>query len=175
MASTSRPVPIAAPNTVPEIIQELVLSTGPTVGLNVSTGHCAQVPVAVTVPVNPGLHKQASICVLPTTDTELAGHVWQVPGPRPTLYPPAAQIVHAPPFAPVYPALHWQAVAAVLSSGDVECSAQSEHTAGADTQASVVRYFPEAHWVQAKPLLPENPALHRQAVCHRFPAGELEF
>jgi len=74
MASNSRLAPIAAPKIVPEITQEVVLSTGPTVCLNVPTGHCAHLPVAVTVPVKPGLHKQASICVLPTVVVELAGH-----------------------------------------------------------------------------------------------------
>jgi len=85
MAANSIPVPIAVPNTVPDITQELVLSTGPSVSLNVPAGHCAHLPVAVTVPVKPGPHKQFSISVLPATATEWAGHSSHRTSPSPIL------------------------------------------------------------------------------------------
>ena len=51
---------------------------------------------------------------------ELAGHASQLADPFPVLYVPAPHFKHVPPFSPVYPALHSQAVITMLPGGDIE-------------------------------------------------------
>jgi len=78
--------------------------------------------------------------------------------------------VQGPPAAPEYPALHVQAVAAVLSAGEPEFAGQLSHLA---IPLPVV-YVPATHLVH-NPSRMEDPALHMQAVAAVLPAGELEF
>ena len=74
----------------------------------------------------PSAQSHSSILPLPATESEFTGHAThaaaaaaaaevlykptphkvQGRGPVVSLYDPAAHAVHAPPFAPVYPALH---------------------------------------------------------------------
>jgi len=92
----------------------------------------------------PSAQSHSSILPLPATESEFTGHAThaaaaaaaaevlykptphKVQGRAPvvSLYDPAAHAVHAPPFAPVYPALHWQAVARLLPTEDIEFRGQ---------------------------------------------------
>ena len=92
----------------------------------------------------PSAQSHSSILPLPATESEFTGHAThaaaaaaaaevlykptphkvQGRGPVVSLYDPAAHAVHAPPFAPVYPALHWQAVARLLPTEDIEFRGQ---------------------------------------------------
>ena len=47
--------------------------------------------------------------------------------PDDCLYSPALHAVHVPPLAPVYPALHTQAVIAELPEGAAELAGQARH------------------------------------------------
>jgi hypothetical protein len=79
----------------------------------------------------------------------------------PTVYDPAAHIVHVPPLAPVYPALQTQAVPTELPVAVVVLAA------GQAVQAALpvsVLYVPTAQDVQVPPLGPVEPALQTQAV-----------
>jgi len=53
------------------------------------------------------------------------------------------------------PALHLQAVSAVLIAGEVDPKGQSVH----ERAKAIVLYFPARHELQVDPLAPENPAL----------------
>jgi len=75
--------------------------------------------------------------------------------------------VQGPPAAPEYPALHVQAVAAVLSAGEPEFAGQLSHLA---IPLPVV-YVPATHLVH-NPSRLEDPALHVQAMRVTLPAGE---
>jgi len=54
----------------------------------------------------PALHWQAVLVVLPAGETESAGQAEQAAGPAPALYSSTSHCEQAPPFAPVWPALH---------------------------------------------------------------------
>jgi hypothetical protein len=89
--------------------------------------------------------------VLPTGETELAGHQVQlaaaaneyllrpqavhVPVPVAVLYVPALQGVHAVPSAPVYPARHLQFVSSVLLAAEEVKAGHAAHVV--DTIAEI--------------------------------------
>jgi len=61
---------------------------------------------------------------LPAQEEEYDGQSEQIPGPKPALYWFVLQFVHEPPFSPVYPALHSQAVFAILPGAENELDIQ---------------------------------------------------
>jgi hypothetical protein len=101
-------------------------------------------------------------------------------GPSAVLYVPGTHAVHVWPFAPVYPALHWQSVASSLPAGafefkgqlkqlDVTCASVVEYSFAAQSvhvpTPTVVLYFPATHASQISPsVAPEYPALQMQPV-----------
>jgi hypothetical protein len=72
------------------------------------------------------------------------------------LYVPAPHGEHALPLAPVYPALHSQAVLEVLPAGEAESAGQVEQAAG----PAPALYSSTPHCEQAPPSAPVWPALH---------------
>jgi hypothetical protein len=66
-------------------------------------------------------------------------------GPTIVLYVPCTHPRHTPPFAPVYPALHWQSLASLLPAGAWELNGQLEHVE--TTCATVVEYSFKAQFV----------------------------
>jgi len=107
----------------------LVLSRGDVL----SSGHftCTLSPVQYEPDVHslhtvscqkPGRHTQSCASSDPAGDVEFAMHT---PSATPTpQYLPAGHNTHAPPSGPEKPALHWQAVAAVLCTGEFEFAGQ---------------------------------------------------
>jgi len=81
-------------------------------------------------------------------------------GPKPALYWLLPHCEHAAPFAPVYPALHSQAVLVVLTAAETEFEGQSEQSAG----PKPTLYWLLPHCEHAAPFAPVYPALHSQAV-----------
>jgi hypothetical protein len=75
----------------------------------------------------------------------LLPHSVHLAGPSVGLYVPDTHTRHDWPFAPVYPALHWQSLASSLSAGAFEFNGQLEHVG--TTWASVVEYSLSAHCV----------------------------
>ena len=75
--------------------------------------------------------------------------------------------VQGPPATPEYPALHVQAVQAVLSAGEPKFAGQLSHL----TFPLPVVYVPATHFVH-NPSRLEDPALDVQAVRVTLPAGE---
>jgi len=95
----------------------------------------------------PGRHLQSDCRVLPMSDFDdvwhprhtlldvaatagenvLLPHSVHLSGPSVVLYVPGTHAMHAWPFAPVYPALHWQSVASSLPAGAFEFNGQLEH------------------------------------------------
>ena len=71
----------------------------PCVILTVSKGHA--VHVSQFAPEKPALHSHMELLGLAAGESELAGHVWHVPGPAPVLNVPAWQTKHAAPLVPV--------------------------------------------------------------------------
>jgi hypothetical protein len=129
-------------------------------------------------PVKPALHVQAAAAVLELGALELAGHDMQLVMPVAVEYAPASQFVHAwlplallyvpiahaaqmPPFGPVYPALHVQAVAAELELGEFVLAAHVRQLAS-DVAPAVTEYFPATQPMHAPvPLCTLYvPALH---------------
>jgi hypothetical protein len=118
--------------------------------------------VALTVPRlfvrNPLRHLQSDGCVLPLSDLEFvwhgthtladvaatAGEYVLLPhsvhacGPGAVLNVPGTHAVHGWPFAPVYPALHWQSLAWSLPGGAAEFEGQLKQLDV--TCATVVEY-----------------------------------
>ena len=110
----------------------------------------------------------AALDVLPAGATELAGQARQsvtadaavvveyVPDPQSVhaaeplaiLYLPATHPVHTPPSGPVDPALHEQAVTAVLGLGEFELAG---HVTQVDSSVApvVAEYFPAAQFTHA--------------------------
>jgi hypothetical protein len=84
---------------------------------------------------------------------------------------PASQIEQAAPFAPMYPALHTQALASVLCDGEVDEAGQFSH----DTNESL-KYSFAAHAVDTHcPAFPAmNPVLHTQALASVLSDGEVD-
>ena len=70
--------------------------------------------------IKPALQTHAVTAVLPAGESELAGQSTQPEFPVPDLYVPPEHCAHVPPLGPFHPALHWQAVDAVLPSREVE-------------------------------------------------------
>jgi len=68
--------------------------------------------------------------ILPAAETEFDGQSEQLAGPEPALYWLVLHCEHGYPFAPVYPALHRQAVYVVLPAGDAEFDRQFEQVPG---------------------------------------------
>jgi len=94
--------------------------------------------------------------MLPAADTEFDGQLEQLPGPKPSLYWLMMHCEHAPPFAPVYPALHLHEVSVVLPAGDTEFDGQFEQLTGPKPSL----YWLLMHRVHESPLFPVYPALH---------------
>jgi hypothetical protein len=67
---------------------------------------------------------QEMTVVLPAGELESAGQPRQPEEPVSALYVPSKHCEHVAPSAPVYPALHWQAVSAVLCTGEFEFAGQ---------------------------------------------------
>ena len=67
---------------------------------------------------------------LPAADEEFDGQAEQVAGPKPALYWLILHCEHEPPFSPVCPGLHSQAVFVMLPAGDEEFDGQSEQISG---------------------------------------------
>ena len=112
------------------------------------------------------------------------------PGPLETLYLPGTHDEQGPPLLPDAPALHLQSDRLSLPDGESE---RKGHAVQVDSDVAPVEaeYFPDPHslhgavpgsalnlpalhWVQAPPLLPLLPALHRQAPMLLLAAGEDE-
>jgi hypothetical protein len=107
-------------------------------------------------------------------------HSVHASGPTVGLYVPCSHPRQTAPFAPVYPALHWQSLASSLPAGAWELNGQLEHVDS--TCATVVEYsfasqfvqlpmpgsvlyVPATHATHRTPFsAPEYPALHRQSV-----------
>ena len=115
-------------------------------------------------PVNPTLHVQAVRTTLDIGELELVGHVTQVAAaeapvvvkyvpaaqsvhaalPVALLYLPATQAVHVPPFRPVKPMLHVQAVKTPLDIGELELVGHVTQVATAKAPVAV-EYVPAPH------------------------------
>jgi len=67
------------------------------------------------------------LCVEVLADEENAGHSSHAPAPVSFLKVPAGHAAHAPPFAPVKPALQAQPANEVLAGGDMELGRQALH------------------------------------------------
>jgi hypothetical protein len=111
--------------------------------------------------------------------------------PVASLYLPATQAVHVPPFGPVNPRLHTHCDSTLLPVcsvtalvGQLEhvlsvfavaveyvCDGQSEHAADPWT----VLNFPGGHATHGPPLDPVNPGLHTQSFFSSLPGGAIEF
>jgi len=138
----------------------------PRLDLNVPEGQGVHVPPLA--PEWPWLQRQAVPALLPAGESECVEQLSQLAFPPPVLYRdlPIAHSVHIPPSRPVEPALHVQAVTAVLCAGELESAGQSTH-------AAAPVYLPTTHWVHAPPSAPEDPALHAQAVAAMLRTGEM--
>jgi len=77
-------------------------------------------------PFDPAL-QHAVMAVLPAGESEFAGQSTQPEFPVPDLYVPPKHCVHVPPSGPFDPALHTQAVTAVLPAGELESARQFKH------------------------------------------------
>jgi hypothetical protein len=112
--------------------------------------------------------------------------------PIASLYFPAIQPAHVPPFGPEYPRLQRQAETAVCPEADVTeyagqatqvISAVAPTVAENALAAQLVHaaepepalYFPATHNTHAAPSDPVAPALQVQAVSTADPGGEFEF
>ena len=116
----------------------------PLLALNLPSTHAKHAPPSG--PVYPVLHWQSVSAVLASdavdeslgqlVHTVAAAVSMYVPakqlshgsGPTASLKVPAAHSWHVPPSGPVYPALHWQSVSAVLASPEIVLSGQASHT-----------------------------------------------
>ena len=94
--------------------------------------------------------------MLPSGEYESAKQSTQAPGPDPALYVPPVHCEHVPPFPPVYPALHSQAVFVILPAGEAEFDRQSEQVAGPNPSL----YWLILHCKHVLPFDPMYPALH---------------
>jgi hypothetical protein len=159
-------------------------------------------------PVNPALQVQSPAVELAMYEFEFEGHVIHVveivapvlveyvPVPQSVhavlpvliLYLPATQAEQTPPFGPVNPVLHVQAVAAVLGLGELELpghatqfdssvapcvpkylpAPQSVHAA----LPVLILYLPATQAEQTPPFGPVNPVLHVQAAMTVLELGE---
>jgi len=127
--------------------------------------HAAHVPPFA--PVNPALHSHA----VPATCSEsacqeFAGHALHCAEPVAVLNCPAPHAVHAPPFAPVNPALHSHAVPATCSES--ACQEFAGHALHCAEPVAVLN-SPAPHAAHAPPFAPVNPALHSHAVAALCP------
>ena len=126
-----------------------------------------------------GQFTQVFALVAPTSAEYVpALHNAQAPLPVATLYLPASQSEHGPPFGPVLPALHMHAVWAVLAVGASEFAGHCVHVAldAAPTAPenvpcpqslhpalpTALLNFPATHLAQSPPSGPVDPALHWQ-------------
>ena len=129
-------------------------------------------------PVNPTLHAQLVKAVLPAAELEFPGQAAHVEAPVAVEYVPMAQLrhalaerapavaeylptaqaVHAPPFGPVYPALHMHWVKAVLACAELEPARQTVHNAVPVTALKV----PATQGGHGPLLAPVYPTLHAQ-------------
>ena len=139
----------------------------------------------------PSAQSHSSILPLPATESEFTGHAThaaaaaaaaevlykptphKVQGRAPVvfLYDPAAHAVHAPPFAPVYPALHWQLVKALLPGREIEFSGQGLHA----VEPELALNSPARHRIQVCPSAAVAPGLQVQSVRRADSGGEFEF
>ena len=94
--------------------------------------------------------------MLPASEAEFDAQSEQAAGPKPALYWSTPHCEHVLPLAPVYPALHSQAVLVVLRAGEAESAGQAEQAAG----PAPALYSSTLHCEQAPPLGPVWPALH---------------
>jgi len=108
--------------------------------------------------------------VLASGELEPAAHAVQASLPAAALYLPASHATHASPSGPVKPALHVQAVEAVLPSGELELD---KHAVQASLPA-VSLYLPATHATHAPPSGPVYPALHLQKVASPLPGPDHE-
>jgi hypothetical protein len=122
--------------------------------------HAAHVPPFA--PVNPALHSHAVAATRSESACqEFAGHALHCAEPVAVLNCPAPHAVHAPPFAPVNPALHSHAVAALCPVHECpEFRGQNVHAAAPGSAL----YFPAMHAWHVPPLSPVYPASHTHAV-----------
>jgi hypothetical protein len=124
-----------------------------------------------------GQFRQVCSLVAPTSAENVpALHTAQAPLPVVTLYFPALQSEHGPPFGPVLPALHMHAVWAVLAVGASEFAGHCVHVAldAAPTAPenvpcpqslhpalpTALLNFPATQLAQSPPSGPVDPALH---------------
>lgn len=120
--------------------------------------------------------------VEPSEETEFDGQLLHI-SPAVWLYLPSVQILHGPPYGPLYPGRHLQKVdpapevefvgharhvlATVAPTvEEYVFSAQAVH--GAEPAISL--YFPAAH---AKHVVPVKPGWHSHAVAAVLPAGDV--
>jgi len=94
--------------------------------------------------------------MLPVAAAEFDGQSEQVPGPKTALYWLILHCEHGPPLAPVYPALHRQAVSVVLPAAETEFDGQPEQVAGPNPSL----YLLIPHCEHRPPLAPVYPSLH---------------
>jgi len=132
--------------------------------------HSVQVPPLG--PDHPALHLQAVSTVLCTGESDSDGQLLHAADPRMSnvLNLPTPHSVHVSPSGPVQPALHSQAVAMVLCTGELELDGQVSQAAAPGSDL----YVPTLHTVQDSPSGPVHPALHLQAVEEVLCEGELE-
>jgi ABC-type cobalt transport system substrate-binding protein len=111
--------------------------------------------------------------------------------PLTSLYFPATQAVHVPPFTPVNPALHVQAAITELDASELEFAGQDTHTAEAvaptateykptaqsvhTTLPLLVLYLPATHAEHTPPSGPVKPALQTHPPMAELDAAELVF
>ena len=91
--------------------------------------------------------------------------------PISSLYFPASHAVHVPPLPPVYPALHWQLVKALLPGREIEFSGQGLHAA----EPELALNSPARHRIQVCPSAAVAPGLQVQSVRRADSGGEFEF
>jgi hypothetical protein len=79
-----------------------------------------------THPIGHGTHTLADVAATAGEYVLLPQSVHAC-GPGAVLYVPCTHVTHGCPFAPVYPALHWQSLASLLPAGAAEFKGQIEH------------------------------------------------
>jgi hypothetical protein len=126
----------------------------------------------------------------PVDEWKSIGQLVQVIVPLIDLYFPVTHAEQTPPFGPVNPALHVQALITVLELGELELEGQAKHTddvvaptvpeyvpAPQSVHATLpipVLYLPATHPEQTPPSGPVNPALQVQAPLVELELGEVE-
>ena len=100
------------------------------------------------------------------------GHELHTALPGASLYLPTSHAVHAPPFAPVYPALQVHCVAVIDCAGEFEFALMDEHSVHAWNPVELL-YVPAAQGSQFVPVKPASHSLSTQSLDDELPLGDV--